>query len=85
MEVYIRVIFVLTLTSCIINAFVVVHDAPRKVVKVLSVDNGGRWGEWHGPHFCAEGTYAVGYEMKVPYCMYMFCYVQHSFSLVQNS
>ena len=61
----IKVISVFSFIGCVINGFLVVHDAPRKVVKVLTVDNGGRWGDWHGPHFCADGTYAVGYNMKV--------------------
>ena len=57
---------VLTLTAISVSyGYLLVHDAPRKVVKVLTVDNGGRWGDWHGPHFCAAGTYAVGYNMKV--------------------
>ena len=61
----IRVVSIFSFTICVIDAFLIVHDAPRKVVKVLNVDNGGRWGDWHGPHFCADGTYAVGYNMKV--------------------
>ncbi|WAQ93843.1 VMO1-like protein [Mya arenaria] len=46
-------------------AFVLVHQAPRNVTKVLTVDNGGQWGTWRDPHFCAEGAFAVGYDMKI--------------------
>ena len=47
------------------NAFMLIHDNRRNVVKTLSVDNGAGWGVWHAPAFCAEGSYAVRYYMKV--------------------
>ena len=47
------------------SAFLVLHDNRRNVLKTLSVDNGAVWGDWHAPAFCAEGSYAVGYYMKV--------------------
>ncbi|KAK3576978.1 hypothetical protein CHS0354_005981 [Potamilus streckersoni] len=47
------------------SGFIVVNDAPRNVVKILTVANGGQWGDWHGPHFCADGSFAVGYNMKI--------------------
>ena len=68
-----KILVIFAITICSGNGFLLVHDAPRKVVKVLTVDNGGQWGDWHGPHFCADGTYAVGYNMKVsisPYILY---------------
>ena len=66
----VKLVLILIGAISIASAFLLVHDAPRKVVKVLTVDNGGRWGDWHGPHFCAAGTYAVGYNMKVSdYCL----------------
>lgn len=66
---YKQIVTILTVLVTIYmnSAFILVHDAPRKVVKVLTVNNGGKWGDWHGPHFCADGTYAVGYNMKVQY------------------
>lgn len=50
------------ITTC--KGFILLQNAPRKVVKILTVNNGGGWGSWHGPQFCADGTYAVGYNMK---------------------
>ena len=41
------------------------NNVPRKVESILTVTNGGPYGDWHDPHFCAEGTYAVGYNMRV--------------------
>ncbi|XP_045182514.2 vitelline membrane outer layer protein 1-like [Mercenaria mercenaria] len=46
-------------------SFVLLSTAPRRVVKVLKVSNGAWWGQWGPPQFCAEGTYAVGYAMKI--------------------
>lgn len=37
----------------------------RRVVKTLSVSNGGEFGQWGPPHYCADGAYATGYNMKV--------------------
>ena len=51
-----------------VDSFLVVHKAPRNVTKILSVDNGGRFGTWQTPHFCAEGAYAVGFDLKVRGC-----------------
>ncbi|NXX41537.1 VMO1 protein, partial [Tricholaema leucomelas] len=36
-----------------------------EVVEVLSVANGGPWGEWGDPEFCPRGTYATGVQLKV--------------------
>ena len=47
------------------SSFIVVHNAPRKVTKILSISNGGPYGDWEAPHFCADGSYAVGFDMKV--------------------
>ena len=54
---------VLSIAVC--HALVLVHNAPRKVVKILTVDNGGPWGTWHAPVFCAADSFATGYNMKV--------------------
>lgn len=59
------------ITTC--KGFVLVQNAPRKVVKILTANNGGGWGSWHGPQFCADGTYAVGYNMKVSIFLALSC------------
>ncbi|KAK3596433.1 hypothetical protein CHS0354_033396 [Potamilus streckersoni] len=56
---------------CVASLFVTVQGSileryfPRNVVRILSVDNGGQWGDWHEPDFCADGTFASGYKMKI--------------------
>jgi len=53
-------------TVCnLVNGFLLVHNVPRNVTRTLRVSNGGDYGEWGQPHFCAEGSYAVAYDMKV--------------------
>ena len=47
------------------NSLILIKDAPRKVVKTLRVSNGAPWGTWGVSQFCAEGTYAIGYTVKV--------------------
>lgn len=47
------------------NGFLMVHNVPRNVTRTLRVSNGGDFGEWGDPDFCAEGSFAVGYDMKV--------------------
>ncbi|XP_053381801.1 vitelline membrane outer layer protein 1-like [Mercenaria mercenaria] len=47
------------------NALILVNNAPRRVIKVLKASNGAPWGGWGPPQFCAEGTYAIGYAIKV--------------------
>ena len=39
--------------------------ASRRYSKTLRVTNGGPWGSWKYPSFCPEGSYAIGYKMKV--------------------
>lgn len=60
------------LSSCVIlllplrvSNFLLTHDAPRNVTKILTTGNGGRWGYWHPPHYCGTGSFAVGFNMKV--------------------
>ncbi|KAK3577441.1 hypothetical protein CHS0354_032292 [Potamilus streckersoni] len=42
-----------------------IPSAPRSAGKILAVGNGGRWGSWYQPQYCPNGTYAVGYNMKI--------------------
>ncbi|XP_064296465.1 vitelline membrane outer layer protein 1-like [Phalacrocorax carbo] len=35
---------------------------------IISVENGGPWGEWGEPEFCSKGSHATGFQLKVdPY------------------
>ncbi|KAL3881303.1 hypothetical protein ACJMK2_027756 [Sinanodonta woodiana] len=47
------------------DAFLLIPNAPRSVVKILAVGNGGPWGSWYQPQYCPSGSYAVGYNMKI--------------------
>jgi hypothetical protein len=47
------------------NSLILVSNAPRRVIKTLKASNGAPWGGWGPPQFCAEGTYAIGYSIKV--------------------
>ncbi|XP_060553548.1 vitelline membrane outer layer protein 1-like [Ruditapes philippinarum] len=54
--------------SCAVNAvgFLLVHEnIQRNVTKILTVPNGGPWGTWTTKEFCAAGSYAIGYNMKI--------------------
>ena len=44
----------LTILS-ISRGFLITHDAPRNVVKVITTGNGGQWGEWHVPTLLRGG------------------------------
>ncbi|XP_045182484.2 vitelline membrane outer layer protein 1-like [Mercenaria mercenaria] len=37
----------------------------RNYTAKLTVSNGGSYGKWANAEFCAEGTYAYGYDMKI--------------------
>ena len=39
----------------------------REYVSTLTVSNDGPWGYWGFKDFCPEGSYAIGYEMKVTF------------------
>ncbi|XP_045186349.2 vitelline membrane outer layer protein 1-like [Mercenaria mercenaria] len=59
--------FLLLFLSCLRTgpSFLIAGNAPRRVVKILKVTNGAPWGHWGPPQYCAEGTYAIGYSLKV--------------------
>ncbi|XP_045182926.2 vitelline membrane outer layer protein 1-like [Mercenaria mercenaria] len=40
-------------------------NTTRTVVKELTVSNGGNYGFWTPEQFCPEGTFALGYNMKI--------------------
>ena len=61
----------LALTVCAANAFLVDPLSPRQVTETLTVSNGDRWGDWHEASYCASGTFASGYDMKVYICLSM--------------
>ncbi|XP_045182718.2 vitelline membrane outer layer protein 1-like [Mercenaria mercenaria] len=49
-----------------VNCFLLVHEnIQRNVTKILTVPNGGPWGTWRTKEFCAAGSYAVGYNLKI--------------------
>ena len=60
-----HVLLFVCLLCHVVDSFVLVHNVERNVTSVLTVDNGDRWGDWGPAHFCAAGTFAVGYSMKV--------------------
>ncbi|XP_078524506.1 vitelline membrane outer layer protein 1 homolog [Lissotriton helveticus] len=37
----------------------------REYKSILTVPNGGRWGEWQKPEMCPEGYFAYGFSLKV--------------------
>ncbi|XP_052068554.1 vitelline membrane outer layer protein 1 homolog [Mytilus californianus] len=39
--------------------------AQRTITKVLWVNNGGPWGTWSRPEFCAKGYFASGFSLKI--------------------
>ncbi|XP_071162937.1 vitelline membrane outer layer protein 1-like [Mytilus edulis] len=47
------------------ESLLITHDSPRNVVKVLQIDNGDDWGTWNPPQYCADGHFAMGYNMKI--------------------
>lgn len=49
----------------LVNGFLLTHDVPRNVTKILTTGNGGQWGDWRPPHYCGTGAFAVGFNMKV--------------------
>ncbi|KAL3881965.1 hypothetical protein ACJMK2_028347 [Sinanodonta woodiana] len=57
--------YVLLFCIGLAEAFLLVPTEERNIVKRLFTDNGGMWGDWHPPQFCAEGAYATGYTMKI--------------------
>ena len=56
------VIYVISVTECAVT---------RNVTRTLAVDNGGPWGNWGQVEYCAPGTFAVGYNMKVSCSYYL--------------
>lgn len=47
------------------EAFILQPQAPRNITMILRVANGAHWGRWGQPEFCASGTFAIGYSLKV--------------------
>uniref|UniRef100_A0A803SVR3 Vitelline membrane outer layer 1 homolog n=1 Tax=Anolis carolinensis TaxID=28377 RepID=A0A803SVR3_ANOCA len=48
----------------LILSFCLCNTDARKYNSVISVSNGGFWGEWEKPQFCSKG-YAKGFSIKV--------------------
>ncbi|XP_045187604.1 vitelline membrane outer layer protein 1-like [Mercenaria mercenaria] len=60
--------FVLTLIVTDTGAFLISPFDHGRVVQTLTVNNGGKWGDWGSAVFCPPGSYAAGYDMKIePY------------------
>lgn len=59
-----RLFLILFNLSYSINAFLLVAGT-RRVVKQLSVTNGGPYGTWKTEEFCPVGYFAVGFNVKV--------------------
>ncbi|XP_045182508.2 vitelline membrane outer layer protein 1-like [Mercenaria mercenaria] len=47
------------------HCFLVSDNAPRNVVGNLGPTYRIPWGTWGRPQFCAQGSFAIGYEMKI--------------------
>jgi hypothetical protein len=58
--------YFLLLVSVLVFSTVVDCYLPRKsVVDTIGPTYQSTWGTWGRVQYCAEGTYAAGYEMKV--------------------
>jgi hypothetical protein len=58
--------FLQLIVSVLVISPVVDCFLPRKsVVDSLGPTYRSKWGPWGRVQYCAEGTYAAGYEMKV--------------------
>ncbi|KAH3697635.1 vitelline membrane outer layer protein 1-like [Dreissena polymorpha] len=58
-------IVMLGLFSCTVVCGYLLPGEFRKVVATLHASNGGGFGSWAEPQYCARSTYAVGYKIKV--------------------
>lgn len=54
-----------SLCVCFAFASLIASSMARTTTKTLTVANGGPWGIWGQPSLCADGYYAVGFDMKV--------------------
>ena len=41
------------------------HAYPRKVTKVLTINNDGAFGDWKVEEFCPRGSFVTSFQLKV--------------------
>ena len=53
------------ITIILIAVFLVGGATPRRVVQVITASGSNGWGDWGQIQYCPDGSYAVGFKLKV--------------------